>query len=66
MGDLNIVKYAYTPEDISGSNGIDIAADLQTKLRALTGGGGGDGSKIRGWHCENVRGMFVFIICYES
>lgn len=64
MGSLNVVSYTYTPAQMSGS--MDVAADLQSKLRHLTGGDAGDGSKIRGWHVENIRGNCMFIICYEG
>tara|TARA_R100000406_G_scaffold78286_1_gene59091 strand:+ start:4691 stop:4891 length:201 start_codon:yes stop_codon:yes gene_type:complete len=66
MGDLHVVKYEYAPADFLGSTGHDLAGDLQTKLRALTGGGGGDGSKVRAVHMENCRGMFIVVVVYEG
>lgn len=63
MGSLNVVKYSYTMVEMMET---DVAADLQTKLRVLTGGGDGDGSKIRGWHGDCIHGNWIFIVCYEG
>lgn len=63
MGNLNVVHYEYNPRDFTRDG---VAADLQSKLRAATGGGGGDGSKVRALHIECVMGIFHIIVIYES
>jgi len=61
MGDLNVDCYSYTPGEMHDN--ATIGADLQTKLRALTGGGSGDPSKIHHFEVRMILGMVhVFVI----
>lgn len=60
MGGVDVNTYTYHPNRIFDIQ--DIATDLQTKLRDITGGGLGDSTKIVSIDTEVVRGSIVVIV----
>lgn len=60
MGGIDVNTYTYHPKRIFDTQ--DIASDLQTKLRDITGGGLGDSSKIVSIDTEIVQGSVVVIV----